>query len=242
VLDRRLSLKAGIGPYRYFDTTGQTEDGGYIDAHGWGGVYSIEGDWHTNSPWIIQLKASYIDTIHSIDTFITTLGLGYQLEPTRRSGPRAKVLDRSEYTTNQEITVFVGQTVVNSFGSEHAIASSVEYRRGLGRHVDGTIAWINEGDAELIRRNGVTAQLWLTHAFFDNCFTLSVGGGVYYSIDKYRDPVPGEANEKSLEDLITMSVSYRFSNRWLTRASWNRVASDYNRDTDIFLLGLGYQF
>jgi hypothetical protein len=242
ILDRRLSLKAGIGPYRFFDTTGQTEDGGYVNAHGWGVVYSVGGVWYTHSPWVFQLKANFIDTFGSVDTATILLGLGYQLEPTQRPGPRAKALDQTEYTTDQEITVFLGQTFVNSFGSKNGIASSVEYRRGLSRHVDVTIAWINEGDTELIRRNGITVQLWLTRGFFDNCLTLGAGGGVYYSIDKYRDSVQSEASERSLGGLITMSGSYRFSDRWLTRISWNRVASDYNRDTDIFLLGLGYQF
>ena len=41
---------------------------------------------------------------------------------------------------------------------------------------------------------------------------------------------------------MTVTASYRFSDRWFTRFNWNRVMSNDSRDTDIFLLGLGYRW
>jgi len=42
--------------------------------------------------------------------------------------------------------------------------------------------------------------------------------------------------------LVSVTASYRFQPRWLARVLWNRIATDYNRDTDVFLLGMGYRF
>lgn len=241
VKNRRLSLKAGIGPYQYFDTTHKSADDGYEDLTGWGIAYSVGACWYSDSPWVVQFMANYIDTFHSLDSASAVLGVGYQLDRPEQPGPRRQAPTQTEYTTDQEITVFLGKTVVNSFGSEESTAQSVEYRRGLSRHIEGTIAWINEGDAELIRRNGMAAQLWLTRAFFGSHLILGVGGGVYYLIDRHRDPVPNEARGDALTGLVTTTGSYRWGEHWLTRLSWNRVVTDYDRDADVFLLGLGYR-
>lgn len=242
LMDRRLSLRVGIGPYQYFDTTRKTGGGGYEDLHGWGGVYSVAACWYSDSPWIVQLMANYVDARRDIDTASVLLGVGYQLDRPESPGPRTAAPSLAVRTTDQEVTAFLGQTIVNSFDSEHGTAGGVEYRRGLSPHIDGTLAWINEGDTRLVRRNGIAAQLWLTRGFFDNRFTLGVGGGLYCFLDRHQKPVPSEASGDVLAGLITTTGSYRFGKHWLTRFSWNRVVTDYDRDADILLLGLGYRW
>ena len=57
-------------------------------------------------------------------------------------------------------------------------------------------------------------------------------------------------NTGSMKDIGSAKDSYSWSLEYLEGISehvglsfsWNRVVSTYNRDTDIFLLGLGYQF
>jgi len=39
-----------------------------------------------------------------------------------------------------------------------------------------------------------------------------------------------------------MSASYNISEHWLMRASWDRVLTGYDKDSDIFLAGAGYRF
>jgi len=39
-----------------------------------------------------------------------------------------------------------------------------------------------------------------------------------------------------------MTASYRFMPRWTVRLSWNRVVTNYNSDSDIVLVGIGYLF
>ena len=39
-----------------------------------------------------------------------------------------------------------------------------------------------------------------------------------------------------------MTASYRIGREWTARFSWNRVLSNYDRDTDVLLFGVGYRF
>ena len=42
--------------------------------------------------------------------------------------------------------------------------------------------------------------------------------------------------------IVTLTTSYRFHPHWGVRASWNRIVTNYNRDTDVILGGIGYRF
>ena len=140
-----------------------------------------------------------------------------------------------------ELTMLVGRTIVNSFGSEPATASSIEYRRSLLRNVDWTIAWLDEGDNSMILRNGLTTQLWLADAFLDDRLVLGAGGGVYRAVDAH----PGAQPEKGgtfYAGVASMTAGYRIRARWRLRATWSRIITDYDRDTDVILGGIGYLF
>jgi hypothetical protein len=41
---------------------------------------------------------------------------------------------------------------------------------------------------------------------------------------------------------LSKQASCRFSDHWFTRFNWNRVMSNDSRDSDIFLLGVEYQW
>src|SRR5262245_27916993 len=66
----RLSFAAGIGPYRYYDTTvasgESTSD--YSNAHGYGVLYSATATWSTPGRWLYQVRLDHIETKKSIDT------------------------------------------------------------------------------------------------------------------------------------------------------------------------------
>ena len=238
LLDRRLSLAVGAGPYYYFDTT-EPPTGGYHNEHGFAAIVGLSATWYTkDSPWLVQLRLNSVTTKLSIDTATPMIGIGYQLDRPATPGPLVDVPSQAGKTTGNELTVLVGRTIVNSFSSEKAYAASVEYRRGLMRYLDGTIAWMYEEDNDMIRRHGLVMQLWLTRAFFDESLTLAYGMGPYLALDEYRTDV----SSRFAELMLSMSASYRFSSRWAARVTWNRVATEYDNDTDIIMLGLGYRF
>ncbi len=243
VLDRRLSLAAGIGPYRYFDTTvSSSASGNHTNIHGWGLVGSLSATYYTGRSWLLQLRANRVVARNSIDTNSLMLGVGYQLEPVSERGPLSFPPYQSGKTTTDEFTVFLGRTIVNSYQSENGVASAIEYRHGLARHVDVTVSWLNEGDARLVRRSGVTAQLWaVREVLASDRLILGVGFGPYLAIDRHHTPAPGEGAATRFSWLFTATASYRFSPHWDARFSWNRINTNYNRDTDLLLFGIGYR-
>ena len=121
-------------------------------------------------------------------------------------------------------------------------AMGLEYRRGIARYVDWTIGWLHEGDNRLVRRDGLTTQLWAVKAFFEDRFAIGVGGGVYIVLDRYRHLLENRKGGQALSGLVTLTGSYRFHPRWDLRTSWNRIVTDYNRDTDVILGGVGFRF
>jgi len=241
--DRRFNLAIGAGPYRYFDTTDRNDDGGSDNHHGWGLLASVAVTWYVNGgPWMVQARYNRTQTPSSIKTNTFLIGVGYQLDRGDRGGPVVPPPSRLDNVTQNEITVFLGQTIVNTFDSESSFAKAVEYRRGLARYVSGTVSYINEGENSALRRNGVAAQLWLERAFFNDALTLGVGAGPYYAIDLSERGRSVTSDPSRWSGLLTMSASYRISQRWFARVSWNRTVTGYDRDTDVFLAGLGYRF
>ena len=188
------------------------------------------------------MRANQVVADGGFNTLSIFAGVGYQLEAPASPGPVAIPATYSEDTTANQLTLYLGNSVVNSFSSERGIASAIEYRYGIATHVDLSIAWLFESDQRLIRRNGVVSQFWLARDFLSHRLALSVGAGIYVAIDRYRQSQPGEGGEKSVSGIISTSASYRFNRHWLTRILWNRIATNYNRDTDIYLIGLGYRY
>jgi hypothetical protein len=243
LFDRRLSLAAGLGPYRYFDTTPSLAGGGYANLHGWGMVGSLAATYYTDSRWLYQMRFNRIVTQNSMNTSTLMFGIGYLLEPVSERGPHETVPRQSAATTSDELTLFLGKTIVNSHESELGTARALEYRRGLARHVDVTLGLLNEGDARLVRRTGITAQIWgVREVLASDRLVLGIGFGPYLALDRYRTPAPGEGGDSKFSWIFTATAAFRLSQEWNARLSWNRVNTNYHRDTDVILLGVGYRF
>ena len=106
--------------------------------------------------------------------------------------------------------------------------------------LEATVAWLDEGDPKLLSRQGVSGQLWLVRRFGGDRYELGVGYGPYFGLD-HRAPVDGQDRSR-VSGRLTMSMGYRFAAAWIARLSVNRIVTNYNRDTDVFLLGVGYLF
>ncbi|KDB07989.1 hypothetical protein LIG30_2970 [Burkholderia sp. lig30] len=239
---RRFVLSAGAGPYRYFDTTAATNGSGYSNSHGWGVLMSVRAAYYTSSRWVTQLQLNRTQIFSGPNTTSLMFGVGYQLDAPDTPGPRDTPQPRTGKVTQNELTAMLGETILNSRSSPSALGGSLEYRRGLLRHVDWTATWMYEGSKQSIRRNGVASQLWLTRAFLDDKVTLAAGAGAYLTVNQrnFRDkPGPGDGG---ISGIVSISASYRLSDRWLTRVTWNRVVTRYDRDTDVIQAGIGYRF
>lgn len=235
-LGGRLTLAAGVGPYYYFDTTrrGQAD---YANDHGLGLIYSLGAVMQVADRWSLQLRLNRVDPRKQSDTNVVLVGIGYQLD-----GAPARSSAIALYTAARpnEVTVFAGQTIVNSFESEPGVAAGIEYRRAFSRHVEWTVGFLKEGDGHFVRRKGITAQGWLTQWALDDQISFGIGLGPYLAVDR-RDA--GQADKRDrLAGMVSLSARYRFTPQWHARVTWNRVLADYDRDTDVLLVGAGYTF
>lgn len=241
LLEQRLSVSAGIGPYHFFDTTiPSANDGSYTNEHGFGAIASLAAIWKTENRWLFQLRTNWVKAFGSIDTVSALAGIGYQLDAPASAATRAPSAPPEGKTTGNEITLFAGRTITNSFASERATALSIEYRRGLLRYLDWTAAWLYEGDTRLIRRGGLVSQFWAVKAFLDDSITLGAGAGAYLAIDERSDKNQGD--DRNISAIATLTGSYRFHPHWSLRTSWNRIITNYDRDTDVIMGGIGYRF
>jgi hypothetical protein len=242
LVQRRFVVALGVGPYRYFDTEAAEQGLGYSNTHGWGVVYSARATWYSSQRWTANLQVNHVQVNSGPSTTAIMLGLGYQLDSPDTPGPRDFALPRTHKVTSNEITLLAGSTILNSLESQSSFSQAIEYRRGLTNYLDATLGYLHEGNSETLRRNGITAQLWLTRAFFDDRLTLGVGAGAYAAIrhgESNQNPGTGDG---ILSGLVSMSASLRMTQSWSARVTWNRVVTRYSRDTDMFLAGIGYRF
>ncbi len=239
VIERRLSLAAGIGPYLYFDTTSARPGPGSYDSHGWGAVASLAATWYTDSRLLYQIRANYIEAINSFNSVSVTVGLGYQLDAPAKEGPLEKAPKETENTTLRQISAFAGDAVLNRFQSRHSVAEAIEYRTGIVPHLDVSFGLLNEeGPSRGDDRYGVMGQAWAVRSFLKDRLTFGVGAGPYLARDENR----GTGGSTTLNAIIGLTAALNFSDHWVGRFIWDRVLTNYSHDADVFLVGLGYRF
>lgn len=241
LFDRQLSLAVGGGGLFYYDTVHPAGGGPAQDFHGWGTLVNVQATWYTKSRLFYQLQGYWVRGGQSFDTLSVLAGIGYQLDAPPAKGPDVKGTHLGDTTTDNELTLFGGETIVNIPGPGHSTAVALEYRRGIWRFLELTLGARYEGKSELIDRYGLTTQLWLAKPFLDERIALGAGFGGYYAIDERRG---GNAQGRNgfVSEIASMSASYRLSQHWLMRATWDRIITNYNRDSDVFLGGIGYRF
>ena len=241
LLDNRLSIGVGAGIYQYFDTK-LFPAGNHENVHGWAPVYSLAATYYTEKPWFAQVAINHIHPESDFNSNTYLVGVGYRLweEAASPSGPRE--VGRPAKTTGYEVMPFLGQVVVTRPDNDPGIGSGIEFRMGIDEHIDWTVTWLNEDVPGTFHRAGLGTQIWLVDAFLARRITLGFGLGLYSFVDREPPPDSGASSRLDIAGLLTVTTSYRFSDHWFTRFNWNRVMSNDSRDTDLFLLGLGYRW
>lgn len=240
LLGQRLTLAAAAGPYFFLDTVNGASVGEYSNDHGWKAMLSAAATWHAEKNLLLELRSNWVKGPSEFDSISFLAGIGYQFEPPRESLAAKETLPEQEI--RNEITMFLGQTIVNSLNSQRSVAVDLEYRRHLLRQIDLTLANLYEGDNRLIRRDGVVTQVWLIRPLLDDTLSVGAGGGAYFNLGHYHNAFSGSGTNKFLSGIISLTCSYRFSSYWAVRATWNRIITNYDRDTDVILGGVGYLF
>lgn len=253
-LSHRMTLSLGAGPLYYFDTEHAANQDGYADVHGWAWLVSADmrfALWwgHERNPgWFLDLRYDWSAPAKDVETHAIGVGVGYQMY-SDFAAPPPNPGTVGSFAKN-EVVGYVGKTVVNSFSSQWSFAEALEYRRQLFfPFTRFSLALLNEGNAQLIRRKGLIYEGWLEPSFWDGNASVGLGFGGYTAVDKYRSS-PG----RHVSYVVSVTLSARPLNlirrlrsipvaeRTDLRVTWHRIVTDYNRDTDILLFGLGYRF
>ncbi len=245
IASRRFLLSAGIGPYRYYDTTYANTTGSVTDAHGWGVLYSAAAQWYISAPVVLQVRYNYAHTSASIQTETLLVGLGYQFEGSTAAGP----VPPSHYdlsTPRLEVTGMAGKSVQNNFQSPQGTAWGAELRWRLTPYIDAIGTYLDEGDTHVVKRKGFAGQLGLVREFADHHADVGLAGGFYLARDQDylvpSDTAVGLATNTQVLGLLTMTATWRVT-RWVhLRAYWYRTLTTNGRDTDVLLAGLGFSF
>ena len=150
----RFSISVGAGIYYLYDTQ-LLPNGDTADIHGTAPIFSLSATGYLSDRWFYQVRINRISPANQNKVTTLTAGAGFWFgrsdKPT--PGKLGDAPNEQAYVTENELTVFGGQSVVNTFLSQKARAYAGEYRRGVFPHVDWTASAIYEGDPEIIRRS-----------------------------------------------------------------------------------------
>ncbi|MDB6127230.1 MAG: putative exported protein [Verrucomicrobia bacterium] len=239
----KIAFAAGVGYYYFYDTQPGPLNA-TVNVHGTAPIYTLSATAYLSNRWYLRGIVNRISPRNNIQTTTFAAGLGFwfgrDVKPTK--GEMGDNLDVYKYVTDPELDVFIGQSIVNTFLSETARAYGAQYRQGIMPHVDGTVTFIYEGDPEIIRRNGVALQVWAVNTFHNERVSVGVGVGPYIYIDRKNPSNNNQLNPAAVAPLVSFTVATRLNEHWMARLIFNRVTSSYNRDADVFLLGLGYRW
>ncbi|QYM78441.1 hypothetical protein K0B96_14225 [Horticoccus luteus] len=244
LFNERIALEAGAGADYYYDTQ-RGAGGGSVDEHGVAPIYSVSATGYFSPRVFYRVLVNRVDPAHGLALTTATVGVGVWLGEGRRprgAKPDWVSAEKAEEATPNELTIFGGQSVVNTFLSPSARAWAAEYRRGLSPHFDATAGFVYEGDPEITRRSGLTLQGWVVNHFFQDRLNVGVGLGPYVYIDRKHPRAGGAANPAAISPLVSVTMGVRVTGPWLVRLTWDRVVTTYNRDADVFLAGIGYQW
>jgi hypothetical protein len=231
------SFAAGFGPYYYFDTT--TGNGSFTDYrndHGWGQLMSLSAKYHLDGRSYVEARLSHTHGITDHDSSMLLVGMGYEL----RDVPRADRLDNADSGDNM-VMLLGGRSIVNSFKSEEAVAKGIEYRRTVNPNLEWSVIAMNEGRVGVAERKGVAGQVWLLRPFTTRT-VLEMGLGAYAMRDQLDRNDANDDRRTRFAGLASIGMRWRIDDTWRAQLTWNRVITDYQRDSDVFLLGVGMAY
>ena len=242
------SFSVGAGAYYFFDT--QPRPGGEsADLHAYAPIFSAALKYHFTDRWFVHAAANEILPLHDIRTLTAAVGLGYYFGPVRgrlRGSPLPGLREMAALpkdTTPNELTLFAGPSRVNTLFRTGSTALAAEYRRGLGPHFDASVLFLHEGDPQTVRRRGLAFQGWIVSTFPEvDDLEFGLGLGPYLNIDT-KHPRPGQPTASpAISFLLAPTISWKLRTNLLARITWERVVTSYNRDADVWLVGLGYRW
>jgi hypothetical protein len=199
-------------------------------------------DRYFKNHWYSFLR---INQVAASDKYFSTslaVGVGYRFPP-RADSPAATgdsaAGDGSGTAPLWEVDGLVGERVANTAHSETGMSEGLGARRILSDHFAASVTLIAGQGTLLNWRDGVAAQLWLQQRLTSH---LGVGVGAGGFIVSQDDSIKDADAPANLAVIVSVTVAYSLTPRWLARVVWNRIGTGDDHDCDILQFGMGYTF
>ncbi|HEY1899131.1 MAG TPA: hypothetical protein VGG49_04980 [Steroidobacteraceae bacterium] len=236
-----LVFEGGIGPYRYYDTHSLSTDAAFEDKHGWGVLASGSVDWYFANRWFTFVRLNEALVTSKYGTTALAVGVGYKF-PAKfalLSDPDGSTHDAAPARPRWEFDGLLGERIGNTNHSEAGASEALGARFHLSEHFTGSVTNIAGQGTLLGWRDGFAFQLWLEERLTPR-FEAGVGaGGFLVSSD---DSLKDASAPSNLATMVSVSIAYSLSSRWIARAIWDRIGTGDDHDSDIVQVGIGYKF
>jgi hypothetical protein len=228
----RLEVQAGTGPYASMNNT--TQNGIRENVFRVGLFTTVALKWHPfDTGWYLRSQLTNTLVPGSFNSNAVLFGAGYDFISTTE-------LERSN-RLKADVSFWGGTSRTTQLGAQKSGgAVQIEAQYILDQPVAWwqpaaySVAFLSEGDTGLIHRQGVPLQAWWRTP--PDTFTFSFGAGPYIAYDTYRD------QPLTAMGILSIRAAYKVidmpSSTIEVAGMYTRVASFYNKDQDIFMLGV----
>ncbi len=227
-LGDRFVVRAGVGPYLFFDTQVSDGDVAYKQTHGVVPIYSMAASYDFNlysTPSFVQLTVNQTGSRDGFETRTYLLGLGFYFDQ------HGKETSSVSIPRDRKVIFLGGVTYENGIDNDLGAAFSVEYNQRLNRYLSWSAAILREdGTTNDLERTGVVGQLWLKSRLTER-FEVGLGAGPAY----FSGPTKGAG-------VLSISADYSLSEKWGLDIRINRIATGDNLESDDMLFGICRKF
>jgi hypothetical protein len=189
--------------------------------------------------WLNSLRVNRVQVHGSISSTAIVASLGYRFGSTGDAVVKTPAFIPGKNSRRSELDAMIGGSIVNGLDADANLAMAIAWRVRTTDHLTGSLTYLNEGNVGSGRRTGIAPQIWLEDNLTER-FSVGAGLGPYVAIQK---PLSSDGESSSpVSALVSVTAAFAIAPNWVGRLVWNRVATNYDRDTDVVMFALGYRF
>jgi hypothetical protein len=218
-----FEIQLGTGPYATMNNT--TVDGERENQFKTGLLTSAALKWHpTKKPWYLRVQYNYAWVPGSFNSNALLVGAGRDF---------VYYDDGKEEKLNLDVSFWGGWSRTTQVGPQNTALGyefETKFHSKKSEHLAFSVGFLSEGDTNLAHRRGIPLRVWYDQPATTR-ITFSVGVGPYVAYD-------GISDEVKLMGIGSLRITFRVISRFEAGIMYTRVASFYNRDQDIVMLGV----